>query len=84
MNQVKNFKPIKALGGNNLIEIYFKILPKIIHLRTLGSIVYVFIYKEYQTLKSEKFETRALKSTLVGYNRHTIYKVFIQAQNKVI
>lgn len=44
----------------------------------------VFIHKEERNLKSEKFEARVLKGTLVRYNRHTIYRVFIREQDKVI
>ncbi len=46
--------------------------------------IYIFIYKEEQNLKSEKFEALALKSIFVGYNGYTIYRVFIQEQNKII
>lgn len=35
-------------------------------------------------LKSEKWQPRALQGTLVGYDGHTIYRVYIQEQNKVI
>lgn len=46
--------------------------------------MYVFIRKEERDLKSEKFEAQALKGTLVRYDGHTIYKVFIYKQDKVI
>lgn len=46
--------------------------------------MYIFIHEEEQNLKSEKFEARALKGTLVRYDGHTIYRVFIQEQDKVI
>lgn len=40
--------------------------------------VYVFIYEEEQNLKSEKFEVKTLKDTLIRYDGQIIYKVFIQ------
>ncbi len=54
------------------------------HLRILGSTVYVFLHEEERSLKSEKWAPRALKKTLVVYNGHTIYRVHIKEQNKVI
>lgn len=35
-------------------------------------------------MKSEKWQPRALQGTLIGYDGHTIYRVHIQEQNKVI
>lgn len=46
--------------------------------------MYVFIHEEEQNLKSEKFEAQALEGTLIGYDGHTIYRVFIREQDKVI
>lgn len=61
-----------------------KILPDFVHLRILGSTVYVFIYKKKQKLKSEKFVLHALKSKLVGFNGYIIYRIYIEEQNQVI
>lgn len=58
--------------------------PDIQHLRVLGSTVYVLLHDEERPLKSEKWDPRALRGTLVGYDGHTIYRVHIQEQNKVI
>lgn len=82
--QVKNVRPTHALEGGNPHQALFDKLPNVNHLRVLGSTVYVFIHEEERNLKSEKFEARALKGTLVGYDGHTIYRVFIQEQDKVI
>lgn len=46
--------------------------------------VYIFIHKEEQYLKSEKFEALALKDILVGYDKYIIYRVFIQKEDKII
>lgn len=35
------------------------------------------VYEKEQNLKSEKFEAWTLKEMLVGYDGHTIYRVFI-------
>lgn len=69
---------------NNSYIIYFKKLLEITYLQVLESIVYIFIYKKEQTVKSEKFKAQTLKNILVGYNKHTIYIVFIQSLDKVI
>lgn len=84
MTQVKNVRPMEIFGGKSPHEAHFKRSQNINHLRVLGSTVYVFIHEEERTLKSEKFEARALKGTLVGYDGHTIYRVFIRSQDKVI
>ncbi len=52
MTQVKNVRPTYSLEDKNLYEVHFNKAPKISHLRVLGSIVYVFIHKEEQNLKS--------------------------------
>lgn len=61
----------------------FKTPPNLAHLRVLGSTVYVLIH-EKRELKSEKFVPRALKGKLVGFDGHTIYRVHIEEQNRVI
>ena len=71
-----NATPYEAQGQENTIDVS--------HLRVLGSTVYVFLYKEERSQKSEKWAPRALKGTLVGYDGHTIYRVHIKDQNKVI
>ena len=44
----------------------------------------MFLYEEKQSLKSAKWEACALKGKLVGFDGHTIYRVHIEDQNKVI
>ncbi len=44
----------------------------------------MFLHEEEQTLKSEEWQLQALRGILVGYDGHTIYRVHIQDQNKVI
>ena len=66
------------------IEMQDQALPTLQYLWILGSIVYVFLYKEEQSLKSAKWEARALKDKLVSFDGHTIYNVYIKDQNKVI
>lgn len=46
--------------------------------------MYVFFHEEERSRKSEKWAPRALKGTLVGYDGHTIHRVHIIHQNKVI
>ena len=54
------------------------------HLRILSSNVYVFFHEEKRSLKSAKWEARALRWKFVGFDGHTIYRVHIEDQNKVI
>ena len=84
MTYTKNVRPTTALEGGNPYEKQFNCPPDVSHLRILGSTVYVLIHEEERDLKSEKFTPRALKGKLVGYDGHTIYKVHIEEQQKVI
>lgn len=81
--QISNLQE-HALEGENPHQALFDKPPNVNNLRVLGSTVYVFIHEEERNLKSEKIEARALKGTLVGYDGHTIYRVFIREQDKVI
>lgn len=84
MTYIKNSRLTKALQNLSSHEALTRDHPNISHLRILGSTVYVFLHEEERSLKSEKWAPRALKGTLVGYNGHTIYRVHIKEQNKVI
>lgn len=84
MTYVKNIRPTGALSGKTSYELQSHEPPNLSHLRVLGSTVYVLIHEEERHLKSEKFEPRALKGTLVGYDGHTIYRFFIREQGRVI
>ncbi len=46
--------------------------------------MYVLLHEEKRSMKSEKCAPRGLKGVLVGYNGHTIYRVHIKDQKKVI
>lgn len=81
---MKNNWSTRALQNLSLYKAYTRKLPNLSHLRILGSTVYIFLHKEEWTLKSEKWVPRALKGTLVGYNGHTIYQVYLKNQKKVI
>ena len=84
MTHIKNILPTNALGGISPHESQFNEPPDVSHMRVLSSTVYVLIHEEEQDLKSEKFEARAWEETLVGYDEHMIYKVYIHEQGKVI
>lgn len=83
MIYIKNLRPTKALQGLSPHQELFKTPPNLAHLRILGSTVYVLVHEERE-LKSEKFVPPALKGKLVGFNGHTIYRVHIEEQNRVI
>lgn len=44
----------------------------------------MFLYKEKQLLKSEKWASKALKEILVSYNSYIIYWIYIKEQKIVI
>lgn len=85
MTYLKNIRPTKALENENTPHyVQHQEDPNTSHLRILGSTVYVFLHEEERELKSEKWKPRALRGKLVGLDGHTIYRVYIEEQAKVI
>lgn len=84
MSQVKNIRSTNTLARGNPYHALHNSPLNVNYLQIFESTVDVFIYKEEQNLKSEKFKTEVLKGILAGYDGHTIYKVFIQEQDKTI
>ncbi len=85
MTHIKNLQPTRALEGFiSPIEMQNQAISDLHHLRILGSIVYVLLHEEKRSLKSAKWEAYALRGKLVGFDGHTIYRVHIKDQNKVI
>lgn len=82
---VKNLWPTHALIGSiSPIKKQDNILLNLQDLRVLCSTIYIFLHKKESILKSVKWDARALKRKLVRFNGHTIYKVHINEQIKVI
>ncbi len=85
MFNIKNLRPTRALEGFiSPIEMQNQAIPDLHHLCILGFNVYVFLYEEEQSLKSVKWEARVLIGKLVGCDGHTINRIHIEDQNKVI
>lgn len=85
MIHVKNLQPTRALKSSiSPIEMQDQALLTLQYLWILGSNIYIFLYEEEQSLKSAKWEARALKNKLVGFDGHIIYRVYIKDQNKVM
>lgn len=84
MTYIKNNQPTKAIQDLSPYKGYTHKIPNLSHLQILSSIVYVFLHKEEQMLKSEKWAPKALKEILLGYNGHTIYQIYPKDQKKVI
>lgn len=87
MVEVKNLRPTNALNGISPYEALEYRQPRIDHLRIIGSMVYVLIHKEErqgERSKSAKFAPRAQRGKLVGYDSHTIYRIFLEDNNKII
>lgn len=87
MVDVKNLRPTKALNGKSPYEVLEKKPPTLDHLKVIGSSIYVFIQEEERKndkSKSAKFAPRAKKGILVGYDGHTIYRIFLKEDNAII
>ena len=84
MTHVSNLLPTTALNGRSLFEASTQSLPNLQHLRVLGSTVYVFIHEEERKAKSAKWEARGNKGMLLGYDGHTIYRVYLPDEEKII
>ena len=82
---MKNNRPIRALQNNfNPHITYTHKLLDLSHFQIFDSTIYIFLCKEEQTLKWEKWAPRALKGILVGYDGYTIYRIYLKDQRKVI
>ena len=87
MVDVKNLRPTSALDGKSSYKALEKKQPRLDHLKAIGSTVYVLIHEEERKgdkSKSAKFAPQAQKGLLVGYDGHTIYRVFLEQDNKII
>ncbi len=84
MTYIKNIRLTSALNGLNPHEKLHNTPPDPTHLRLLGSTIYILIHEEEQDLKSEKFVPQAMKGTLVRFDGHTIYRMYIEEQSCVI
>ena len=85
MTHVKNLRLTRALEGSiSPAKMQDQIVHSLQHLRVLGSTIYVLLHEEERTLKSAKWDARALNGKLVGFDRHTIYRVHIEGGNRVI
>lgn len=84
MTHVPNLLPTTALNGRSPFEASTQSLPNLQHLRVLGSTVYVSIHEEERSAKSAKREPRGKQRMLVGYDNHTIYRVYLPDEEKII
>lgn len=79
MIHVKNLRPSQALEDFfSLIKKQDNILSSLQHPRVLGSTIYLFQYEEKSTLKSAKWDVKALRGKLVGFDDYTIYRVHFE------
>ena len=84
MIYIKNSCPTKAFENLSAHQAHFHKQLNLKHLWIIGSMVYVLLYKEKRLIKSEMWVSQALIGILVGYDGHTIYRVHIKEQKKVI
>ena len=84
MTHVSNLLPTSSLNGLSSYEESTGLSPQLNHLRVLGSTVYTFIYEEERKAKSAQWESRAKRRVLVRYDGHSIYRVYLEKDAKVI
>lgn len=68
MIYIKNNQPIKVVKNFSPYKTYIHKLFNISHFQILSFIVYVFLYKEKQIFKLEKYRLKAFKKILISYN----------------
>ena len=84
MTYIKNSCPIRALKNLIPYKGHLHKWPNMKHLQILGSIIYILLHKKKRLMKSENWTSQVLKRPLIGYDGHTISKVYIKEQKKVI
>lgn len=85
MTYIKNNWLIRVFqDGISFYKTYSKEIFNLTHLWILDFIVYILLHEEKRLIKSKKWILRVLKRVLIGYNGHTIYRVHIKDQKKVI
>lgn len=84
MTHVSNLLSTFSLNGLSPHKAFTGLPPQLSHLKILGSTVYVFIYEKERKAKSAKWEPRAKQGLLVGYDGHSIYRVYLEKDVKVI
>jgi len=78
-----NQTPIESLGWKTPYEILYGRKPKLFSLYVLGSLSYVLI-KRSERKDTDKFDPRALKGYLVGFEASNIYRIWIPATDRVV
>lgn len=78
-----NRTPIRSLGWKTPYEMLYGVKPRLFGLRVLGSLTYVLIQPE-ERRDTNKFDPRALRGYLVGFEASNIYRVWIPATNRVL
>jgi hypothetical protein len=78
-----NRTPIRSLGWKTPYEMLYGNKPRLFGLRVIGSLTYVLIPKEVRP-KTDKFDPKALKGYLVGFEASNIYRVWIPATDRVV
>ncbi len=84
MTHVSNLLLTFSLDGLSSYEASTGLPPQLSRLKVLGSTVYIFIHEEKRKAKSAKWEPRAKRGLLVGYDGHSIYRVYLEKDAKVI
>ena len=84
ITHISNLLLTSSLNDLSPYEESTRLSPELNHLRVLGSTVYVYVHEEERKDKSAKWESRAKRGVLVGYDGHSIYRVYLKKDAKVI
>lgn len=84
MTHVSDLLPTTALNGRSPFESSTQSFPNLQQLRVLGSIVYFNSNEEGRIAKPAKWEPRGEEGMLVGYDGHTIYRVYLPDEEEII
>lgn len=77
MTYVKNNWSIRVIQNLSSYKAYTYKFPNLSHFLVLNSIIYIFLHKEKQMLKLEKWALKTLKIILVGYYNNSHYMILI-------
>jgi hypothetical protein len=78
-----NRMPVRSLNWKTPYAVLYGLKPRLFGIRVLGSLTYVLIQPKERE-QTNKFNPKALKGYLVGFEASNIYRVWIPATNRVV
>lgn len=81
---IKNLKLISTVQGFSPYKSFYTKLLELNLLLILRSTIYIYIYKDEQELKSEKFILKILTDQLINFDGYTIYQRYFKEKKNII